>query len=124
MTALRERNDPLRLMGRRLILAALAIAAVSLSWGVLNIYRKEQESARLNKEAQTQLADLKARETKLETDLGKLQTERGMEEALRQQYAVGKQGEGLIVIVEPSHPKPIQATSSIMQWLKDIFSHL
>ncbi len=111
-------------MGRRLILAALALAVVSASWGVWNIYRKDRESSRLNREAQAQLADLKARQTKLETDLGKLQTGRGVEEALRQQYAVGKHGEGLIVIVEPQVAAPVEATSSVMQWLKDIFSHL
>ncbi len=111
-------------MGRRLILAALVIVVVSASWGVWSIYRKDQESARLNREAQAQLADLKARQTTLETDLGKLQTDRGMEEALREQYGVGKPGEGLVVIVAPQVAAPVQATSSMMQWLKDIFSHL
>lgn len=124
MTAFRERNDPLRLMGRRLLLAALAIIVISASWGVWNIYRKERESARLNTEAQARLADLQKRQTQLQADYDTLQTARGQEEALRQQYALGKRGEGLIVIVEPPKPAPIQATSSIMQWLKDIFSHL
>lgn len=124
MVALQERNDPLRLMGRRLILAALAVAVISAAWGVWNIYRKEQESARLNAEAQAQLADLKVRQTKLGTDLDALQTDRGVEAALRQQYALGKAGEALIVIIEPKEPAPLEATSSVLQWLKDIFSHL
>lgn len=111
-------------MGRRLILAALGVMVLSLSWGVWNIYRKDQESARLNGEAQAQLADLKERQSKLETDLGSLQTDRGMEAALRAQYALGKPGEGLVVIVEPEKPAPLEATSSVMQWLKDIFKHL
>jgi len=111
-------------MGRRLLLAGIAILVISAAWGVWNIYRKDRESGRLNAQAQARLADLKQRQVKLQTDYDKLQTERGMEEALRDQYALGKQGESLIVIVEPQKPAPIEATSSIMQWLKDIFSHL
>jgi len=111
-------------MGRRLILVALLILAISASWGVWNIYHKDRESARLNKEAQTQLADLRTRQTKLEADLGRLQTNRGVEAALRAQYGLGRDGEGLIVIVEPERPAPVQATSSALQWLKDIFWHL
>jgi len=124
MSALRGRNDPLRLAGRRLILAALAVLVAGLAWGVWNIYRKDRESARLNGEAQAQLADVRERQAKLSADLAGLQTDRGREAALREQYAMGRQGEGLIVIVEPEKPAPVQATSSILQWLKDIFSHL
>ncbi len=124
MTALRERNNPLRLMGRRLVLAALAIVVVATAWGVWNMYLKERESSRLNAQAQAQLADLKEQQAKLQTDLGTLQTERGMEAALRGEYAMGKEGEGLIVIVGPPKPAPVQATSSVMQWFKDMFSHL
>ena len=111
-------------MGRRLLLVGLVIVVVSAAGGVWNIYRKDQEAARLNAEAQAQLADLKQRQAKLQGDYEKLQTDRGMEEALREQYALGKQGEGMIVIVEPEKPQPIQATSSIMQWFKDMWSHL
>ena len=124
MTAFRERSGPLRIMGRRLILTALAVIVVSASWGVWNIYRKERESARLNTEAQAHLTDLPKRQAQLQSDYDTLQTDRGKEAALRAEYTMGKQGEGLIVIVEPPKPAPVQATSSVMQWLKDIFSHL
>ena len=122
MAALRERNSPLQLMGRRLILAALAVAVVSLAWGVWNIYRKGRESGRLNSEAQAQFADLEAQQAKLEASLGALQTERGKEEALREQYALGKQGEGLIVIVEPQNATSQRATSTLFEKLKKAFT--
>jgi cell division protein FtsB len=123
MAALRERYDPLRLMGRRLLIALLGVLVISVLWGVWNIYRKNVEASQLRAQAQGQLADLQGRQTKLQADYDKLKTDRGMEEALRQQYAVGAAGEGLIVIVEPQTPKPLHATSSIMQWIKNVFSH-
>lgn len=112
----------MRLMGRRLVLTALAIVVISASWAVWNIYRKESESGRLKVEAQAQLTDLQRRQAQLQADYDTLQTERGMEAALRDQYAMGRQGEGLIVIVEPVVPAPVQATTSIIQWLKDVLS--
>lgn len=124
MVTLHGKHDPLRLMGRRLLLLALALLVVSAAWEVWSVYNKDKESAQLNAQSQAQLSDLQTRETKLQGDLANLQTERGMEAALRQQYAVGDQGEGLIVIVEPQKPAPVEATSSMMQWFKDVLSHL
>ena len=111
------------MMGRRLLIITLALVVLSAFWGVWNIYRKNKEAAALRVEAEAQLADLKDRQTRLAGDYEKLKTERGLEEALRQQYAVGAAGEQLIVIVEPDKPQPVQATSSVMQWLKDALTH-
>ena len=124
MAAIRDRNDPLRIMGRRLILAALTILVLSALWTVWNVYRKSSESARLNIEAQARLLDLQQRQALLQSDLDKLQTERGMEEALRAEYGMGKAGEGMVVIVEPPTSTPVAATSSMNSWLKEILSHL
>ena len=123
MMTLKGKTDPLRLMGRRILLLLLAILVDSAAWGVWNIYRKDKEAARLREHAQRQLADLKDRQAHVQTDYEKLKTARGLEEALREQYAVGAEGEQLIVIVEPQKPEPIRATSSIMQWFKDVFSN-
>lgn len=123
MVTLKGKTDPLRIMGRRILLLLLAILVVSAAWGVWNTYRKEKEAAQLREHAERQLADLKDRQTHLQADYEKLRTERGLEEALRKQYAVGAEGEQLIVIVEPQKPEPVRATSSIMQWIKDVFSN-
>lgn len=124
MAAVRERHDPVRLMWRRLLLIGLFLFVLSAAWAVWGIWGKERESAALDSQAQGQLADLEARQAKLQSDYAALETDRGKEAALRQEYGVGKQGENLIVIVEPDKPVPVQATSSMMQWLKDVFSHL
>ena len=123
MVAWRGRSDPLRLMGRRLILVALAILVIFVSGAAWNIYRKDKEAAQLREQAETQLADLEERQARLTEDYEKLKTERGLEAALREQYAVGAAGEELIIIVEPERPEPVQATSSVLQWIKDVFSH-
>src|SRR3990167_8453847 len=119
MVTLKGKTDPLRLMGRRMLLALLIVLVFSAIWGVWNIYRKNAEAARLREQAERKLEDLQDRQARLEEDYEQLKTTRGIEEALREQYAVGAAGERLIVIVEPQAPEPVRATSSIMQWIRD-----
>ncbi|MDO8522409.1 MAG: hypothetical protein Q7S08_03935 [bacterium] len=121
MSTFEQRRDPLHLFGKRLFLALLVLLiAVAIS-GVWKAYRKEQESLSLRREAEVQLADLAKRKAQLETDISKLNTPRGMEDALREQYLLARSGENLIIIVDSPTPTPIEATSSMMQWFQKTF---
>jgi cell division protein FtsB len=123
MATTRERRNPVRLFVRRLGLLGLFIFVCLALSGVWNIYLKNQESITLNNQAQAHLADLSQRQAELTTDIASLNTDRGREAALRQQYAMGHHGEGMIVIVEPRTPAPIEATTTTWQmWVKKIFS--
>src|SRR3989344_5497098 len=96
-----QRQNAVRLFLRRLgMLALLGLIAVSIS-GVWGVYKKERESAELRAQIERERADLKARRALLESDLNSLKTDRGIEEALREQYALAENGEQLIVIVDP-----------------------
>ncbi|MEK7106708.1 MAG: hypothetical protein AAB899_00780 [Patescibacteria group bacterium] len=97
----------------------LVIVAIS---GVWKAYRKEQESLALRQEAEIQLEDIAKRRAQLKTDIAKLNTPRGMEEALREQYLLAKSGENLIIIVDPPTPAPIETTSSVMEWFQNSLS--
>ena len=117
-----QRRDPLRLFGKRLFLALLVVLVVVAISGVWKAYRKEQESLSLRQEAEVQLADLAKRKAQLEADITKLNTPRGMEDALREQYLLAKNGENLIIIVDSPTPAPIEATSSVKEWFQNSFS--
>jgi len=117
-----KKSDPLRLLGRRLLLLFLAALVLSMAWGVWDIYRKNAEAALLRSQAEAQLAALSARETKLQADYSDLNSSRGMEAALRDSYAVGRSGEGMIVIVEPKQSVPAQASSTSWGWIQRAFS--
>ncbi len=119
--AIRSRNDPVRLFGRRLILVGLAVLVVAVASGVWSAYHKQKESAALRTQAEAQLRDLSQRQTQLNSDIAKLETDRGKEEVLREQYALAAKGEGLIVILSPTTTE-VQATSSAFaQWLHNTF---
>ena len=118
MERFNQRRDPLRLLGKRLLLILLFVLVIIAISGAWKAYRKEQESLSLRQEAEIQLADIAKRRAQLEADIAKLNTTRGMEEALREQYRLAKTGEHLIIIVDPPTPAPIVATSSVMEWFQ------
>lgn len=119
---MRQRNEPVRLLGRRLLLAGLCALVVAGSFGVWGTYQKERESAALDAEAEAQAADLSQREAKLTSDIADLETNRGKEAALRQQYALAAQGESMVLIVDSSAQTPMTAsTSAFVAWLHKTF---
>jgi|SRR3989344_622416 len=118
MVALKQREDPVRLLGKRFLLAALCVLAVVGAFAVWNTYQKERESAILDGEAQAMALDITDREAKLKSDIAKLQTDRGKETALRQQYALAAEGERVIVIVNQSaQTAPTASSSAFIEWL-------
>lgn len=121
LMAPRKRNDPVRLLGRRILLLVLFVGVIFGSIGVWNAYRKERESATLRDEAQRQLSDLSKRQDQLHTDIANLQTDRGKEAILRQQYALASKGEDVIVIVDQAQAEPQATSSAFADWFHHTF---
>lgn len=123
MEVFQHKGDPVRLFWRRVLLLALLILVVFGISGVWRIYHRERESAALNQASAAHLTDLTKREAELKANIANLDTDRGKEAALRQQYRLGKPGEGLIIIVNPPIPVALPATSTpLVQWFKNIFT--
>ncbi len=120
--AIRWRNDPVRLFGRRLLLLALLGLIIAASFGAWNAYKKKEESQALRQEAELQLRDLSKRQSQLDADIANLETDRGKEQVLREQYALAARGEGLIIIVDTPPVAPTKATSSVLEWLDKALS--
>ncbi len=115
-----QRKDPVRLLQRRIFLVILLLLVAVSVRGVWGVYQKEQDSRKLRHEAELQLASLKAREASLRADISELKSDRGMEEVLRKDYELAKDGEGLIVIVEPKESAP-PTDARTMEWLHKAF---
>jgi|SRR3989344_4846727 len=116
-----QRQSAVRLFLRRLGLLALLVVVFGAASSVWGVYQKERESKKLRAQAETERADLLERQGRLESDIATLRTDRGLEEALREQYALAERGEQLIVIVDPPTAEPIHATSTVQQWLSNLF---
>ena len=121
MAPVRQRNDPTRLLWRRLGLLVLFIVVCFAAWSVWGAWEKDVESAALDQQSQAALATLSAQQATLQQNITQLQTERGKEAALRQEYSVGHQGENMIVIVDSSSTPP-PPPPTFLDKLKKAFS--
>ena len=123
MATIRQRNDPVKLLVRRLMLFCLFLFVIFVSTGVWNIYQKERESQVLKEEARMQLADLQARQSELAERIAELKTDRGTEVALREQYSMGRSGEQLIIITSTQKPAEPEATTTpiLQKWMHKVF---
>ncbi len=119
--AIRPRNDPVRLFGRRLLIAGLLALVIAALFGVWGAFRKEQESGGLRATAERQLNELSERRSQLDSNIAKLETVRGKEEVLRNQFALAGKGERVIVIVNATSSEVHATSSAFAQWLHNTF---
>lgn len=89
-----------RTLGKRLLTAMLLLLVIAMARGVWGVYQKERAAVENRQQAEAELAELQKRERELQEELARLQTERGKEAELRQQFEVAKEGEKLIVVVD------------------------
>jgi hypothetical protein len=118
MATFDRHRDPIRLLWQRLGIAGLLVVLIVVVSGVWSVWGKEQESRMLRDQAERDQKELAAQESQLRANISQLETSRGKEAALREQYNVGRAGEQMIIIVDPEQPKPMQATSTIMNWVR------
>lgn len=91
-------------------IVVLIILCVWLIRGVWDVYMQERQT-RINKDQRlSHLEELQEREYALQTEIDRLNTDRGIEAELRQKLEVAKEGEQVIVLLDaPEIPSGGQA---------------
>ena len=118
MRSIEQSKDPIRLLRRRIIAIGLIVLIAVAVRGVWDVHQKERESRLMREDAERQLAMIKKREIDLRADIAMLKSDRGLEEVLREEYELAKQGEGVIVIVEPPTSPPVEEPPSTFEWFQ------
>jgi len=88
--------------GMLVMLSIVTIFLGNAAWNVFQKYREARENREL---AAQELQKLEERESGLSADIERLSTERGVEEELRKRFGVAKEGEEVIVVVDPPAPE-------------------
>lgn len=81
------------------LLVVLFLIALNSTW---NMYEKASLAREQKNRLEKELVDLKTRKADLEAKIANLKTERGLEEEIRGRFSVAKNGESVVVVVDPS----------------------
>lgn len=85
----------------RIGIAVLLILTALLLRGVWGVYEKARYAKENRERAEQELHELTERREVLQEEITRLNTKRGLEEELRQKFDVGREGEQLVVLVDP-----------------------
>lgn len=92
----------------KITLTVLAVVVVLLLNSVWNIYTTERETRLTRNNLEREFLELKEREELLRKEIERLKTTRGVEEEIRSKFEVSKDGESVMVIVDPTKDKKTQ----------------
>lgn len=107
-------------LGGALLLLLVTIGAVKGAW---DMYGRLAMATAGQQSAAAQLANLKAQEAAVESQVDELSSMRGQEALLREHYGVVKPGEGVVQIVHQSATSTSE-TGSASTWLGSLFHAL
>lgn len=97
-----------RVLRRRLyspvVLVLLVLMLIFLTRGVWGMYQKASLSEEKRLLAETEYQELEAKRRSIEADIEQFHTETGIERQVRSKFDVVREGEQVIVLVDPETP--------------------
>ena len=123
MTKFQPRRRFRDLLYTRLAVLVLLILGLGLLRSVYLTWRRERLSDSRRQTVLDQLTALEGRQSQLTADLDLLQTERGVEAKIRQQFSVAKEGEKVLNVILPLATSSTSTESSLPWWqpIRDLF---
>ena len=112
MVAFQEKQTFRRIIYSRPVFVVLFVVLVILGFSLIERYVIEQETREKLTLVKREQEVLLAKESDLKARLERLQTIRGTEEEVRKKFRVAKEGEGVIIVVEPKATKSIEKTAN------------
>ncbi len=106
MKDFKRRRSLKRLLKKPWIIGILAVIFFFLARAAFGVYKSEQISQQELENARRQEQELSDREAFLQSQIQKFGSERGLEEELRTKFPVVKEGEKMVIIVEPEEQNP------------------
>lgn len=123
MRDFQKRGKLRRLLESKLVLAVLAGVLLFSMWNLAVFWRKMSETGRNKEIAGERVKELEANKESLEYEIERLQSDRGIEEVLREDYGLSREGEGVIIVVEDQNALKAQVPkdTGFWAWVKGIF---
>ena len=114
----RRRRSWRRLIASRLVQIFLILILILMGESVVHLYQRERVVAKEEEAVKHELALLEAKRAELSVEVTSLETDRGVEEALRERFGVVKEGEKVINLVGVTATSTETTTTNSSWWQK------
>ena len=105
MLPFQERKKFRKILYSKASILVLLVGLVLVSRGAWSVHQKAEIARTERNESVRMLAELQGRNTALEASLERLKSDKGIEDEVRQKYAVARPGEEVVVVVDESGKK-------------------
>jgi len=105
-----------RLFHPWLVIVVLFALVTLLGINVWDVLLKARETYTNKTRDEQELAELKERERSLREELERLESQQGLEAEIREKFEVGREGEGMIVVVDPKEETAAAAQTGEKSW--------
>ena len=116
-----QKQHILRVFTLRIFTVVLLLALFALLKGGWNVYQKQREAYVHKINAEAKLDELVDRKRQLQAEVLHLKSNRGIEEEMRQQFEVAREGEGLIIIVDRPSPEGEEGVVKGKEWWRPVW---
>ncbi len=107
-----------------IMLLVLFCIVLIFMYNMIGLVDKAQDTSKKREIVSTQIDILRERESNLISDIAKLKTDIGTEEALREKYQLVKSGEKMVVIVDEKNVKSeeeVPRSSGFIEFFRNLF---
>ncbi len=105
------------------VLIGLFVLLIFFVFGLVDFARKSYDAYLNRKNAEERIFELTERKKTLQGDLEELHTDLGKERIFRENYGLGRPGEGVIVVVDEDQEMPERPKPSVWGYVKDLFTN-
>ena len=124
MKSFQRKNKFKRFMQTKPVLLILVIMVIAFAWNIAGMVGKMNETVKNRKDVENKISELEQMKSELSSDIDDLNTDKGVEESIREKFGLAKEGEGMIIIVDDKDPEEGTQKSEkkgFFGWLKDLF---
>lgn len=95
----------------KIFLTFLGILIIFFIFNMFHFMNKASDTFKNKKNVEDKIIELEKSKDKFNTDILKLQTEKGVEESIREKFGLAKEGENMIMIVNDKNEKKVEESN-------------
>jgi cell division protein FtsB len=125
MKNFQKKNRQRTFLQSKFVLVVLGLLIITFSWSIIELAGKLQNTIENKKIAENKVKELQKEKEGLLYDIANLNTDKGVEESIRERFGLAKDGEEMIIIVDDKNStetvnnKP--GNKGLFSFLKNLF---